>query len=75
MRVITKTLLNREIPIDIEANQTVKDMIRKLYYILGIEPKCIRLIYRGQQLEEHNSIDELGVQENDVMQIITRIIH
>jgi len=74
MRLVIKTLTGKTITLDVAPEETIMNVKQKISQKEDVLPANeIRLIFRGQQLTDDNSVQDYGLTENSTVFIITRL--
>ena len=59
--IFVKTLTGKILALNVEPSDTIKNMKLKIQSKLGIPPSQLHLIFRGQELKDHQTLDECKV--------------
>ena len=70
MRILLKTLTGKEIPLDVEPNDTIEQVKKKVQDAEGIPPDQQTLIFAGMQLEDEKTLADYHISEEATLHII-----
>jgi len=67
MKIFFKTPEGKSFTLEVESNDTIADVKRKIQEAEGIPPEEQRLIFSGKQLENATTVEECNIQESTIM--------
>jgi ubiquitin len=71
--ISVKTLTGKMIDVEVEADEKVEDMKKKIEEKEGIPPDQQRLIFAGQQLEDGNTLSEYSIEDGASVHLVLRL--
>ncbi|GBC05694.1 hypothetical protein RclHR1_06380005 [Rhizophagus clarus] len=71
-RITVLTLEDRKINIYVEPSDTIKILKLKVKQKDGIAPEYQRLIFQGKQLEDHNTISDYNIRNDNTIHLVNR---
>ena len=63
----------KTVPVDIFRHEKIRDMKIKIQEKLGIDPDEQKLIFQGAILHDDKTVDEFGLSDNSVINVIARL--
>lgn len=72
-QVNVKTLTEKIIPLIVTADDTIKDMMGKIQDSQGIPRDLQRLVYGGQQLDDHLTVEHYGIKQDSTISLVLRL--
>ena len=72
-RIFVKTLTGKNITVDIDLNETVEKLKYIIQNLEGIPPDQQRLIYKGYQLEDENTLKDYSIEKDSTLHLIIRL--
>lgn len=73
MQIFVKTLQGKTITIDINSDDTIDVIKRKIAEKEGISSSEQRLIYNGKQLDDSRTASDYNLQENGTLHLLLRL--
>ncbi|THH06626.1 hypothetical protein EW145_g3960 [Phellinidium pouzarii] len=70
MRIKVKTLTGKEIELDIDEADQISRIKEKVEEQSGVPPQQQRLIYRGRQMQDDKTAQEVNVMPGDVLHLV-----
>ena len=62
MQIFVKSLSGRTYPLDVDGNNTIISIKKKIQDVEGIHIECQRLIFAGKQLQDQNTLNDYRIQ-------------
>ena len=72
MQIFIKTLVGRTITLDVEQNNTIRDVKEKIQDKEGIESFSIILIFAGKKLEHDKTLADYNIQKESTLHLIIK---
>ena len=73
MQIYVKTLDGKSVSMDIFRHEKIRDMKIKIQEKLGIDPDEQNLIFQEAILHDDKTVDEFGLSDNSVINVIARL--
>ena len=71
--VYVRTLRGKSIAIDVNDGDTIKSVKDKITDIEGIPADQMRLVFNGKQMEDGNTIQDYGIQDDSSIHLVLRL--
>mmetsp|Transcript_20484 Transcript_20484/g.61219 ORF Transcript_20484/g.61219 Transcript_20484/m.61219 type:complete len:473 (-) Transcript_20484:945-2363(-) len=72
-RIFVKTLTGKQITLSVQPSDTIHELKQKVQWKEGIQPDQMRLIFRGQQLGDRNTVKAYGIGVESVLHLVLRL--
>jgi len=70
MRVKVKTLTGKEVRIDIEPDDTIMHIKRRVEEVEGIPPEQQRMVFTGKQMADNMTMEECNIEAGSTLHLV-----
>ena len=70
IQITVKTLTGRNIILNVDRSNTIKEVKEKTQDILGMPPNMMRFIFMGKQLEDQRTIQSYNIMDENVIHLV-----
>ncbi|CAI7994897.1 Polyubiquitin-A, partial [Geodia barretti] len=71
--ITVKTLTGQAFPLEVAANESVREVKKKIQKVAKISPERQRLIYAGKPIDDNGALDNYGVNSGAEIYVIRRL--
>jgi len=72
-QIFIKTLQGKNITLDVNDDDTIDSIKKKITEIEGIPVEQMRLVFNGKQLEDANTIRDYGIEGDSTVHLVLRL--
>ena len=72
-QIYIKTLQGKNITLDVNDDDTIDSIKKKITEIEGIPVEQMRLVFNGKQLEDANTIRDYGIECDSTIHLVLRL--
>jgi ubiquitin len=73
MRIYVGRLVGPDFDIEVEPTDRIDDIREKIQAVTGTPPDQQRILYKGRQLDDGNTLQDYGIQKDDRISIVLRL--
>lgn len=73
MQIFVKNLYGKSVSVEVDPNDDVKDLKRKIFDKEGIRAEDQRLIFAGKQLEDGNRVSDYSMSQGNTVHLVLRV--
>jgi ubiquitin C len=73
MQIFVRTLTGKTMTFEVQANETMQDIKKKIADREGIPPDQQRLLFVGKELKDDTTLQDHGIQKESTIHLIMRL--
>ena len=74
VKVTVVTVSGAKIQVEIQPNETVLRIKEEVQLVTGIHPSQLRLIRKGQMLDDTMAMECLGIQDGETIHVVNSLV-
>jgi len=74
MQIFVKTLTGKTMCFEVQAEETILDIKKKITDREGLSPEEQRLIFVGKELKDNTTLRDYGIQGESTIHLIIRLV-
>ena len=71
MQIFVKTMTGRSFTVNVNENDPVDEVKKKIYEITGLDPTQQKLLFGGETLEDKNTLKDYGIIKESTVFVVS----